>query len=153
MKNGDDARLAVGAARTRDAVAFNLEGTFGDGAFGEDRVEVGVEHDVVVVGAGFVRGAKTLARLRAEVDEFGRKAEFVVVTLHDFGDLGDALDRGGAAVDVYNFFEVLEIGFEHSSLHEKSLRAPPKKSFGGRNRIGSESIVVDPRSRGIAPRY
>ena len=111
MKNGDDARLAVGAARTRDAVAFDLEGTLGDGAFGEDRVEVGVEHDVVVVGAGLVRGAQALAGLGAEVDEFGRKAEFVIVTLHDFGDFRDAVDRGGAAVDVDDFFEVLEIRF------------------------------------------
>ena len=36
------------------------------------------------------------------------------MALHDFGDARDAVAGVAAAVDVDDFFEVLQIGFKHS---------------------------------------
>ena len=51
-----------------------------------------------MIGTGLVRGAKTLARLRAEVDEFGRKAEFVI---DDFGAETPAFMQGRRRRSLY----------------------------------------------------
>ena len=114
VEDGDDAGLAVGAARAVDRAVLDAERTLGDGAIRVDRVEMGVEHDVELFSARLVRGEETAAGLVAEVDEFGGEADFVIVALHDFGDARDAVAGVAAAVDVDDFFEVLQIGFKHS---------------------------------------
>ena len=109
MKNRNHARLAVAAAGTANAVAFNAEGALRDRAVREDRVEVGVEQEIKTLGAGLVGGKEAFPGLRSEVDEFGMKAHLVVMPLNDFGDPRDALGRGGAAVHVDDFLEILQI--------------------------------------------
>lgn len=119
VENRDDARLAVAAARTVDAVAFDLERTTLGFAFGEDRVEVGVEHDVVGRRFRLVGRENPLTRLRTEIDEFGVPTDRIEVSLHDVRDLRDAFDVGTAAIDVDDFGQILQISFEHGPLQEK----------------------------------
>ena len=95
------------------AVAVDGERTGRGRAVGEDRVEVGVHHDVVVARFGLVAGEKALADRGAEVDEFAGEADRLVVGLHDFGRAGDASGVGRAAVEVYQRSEVLEEVFKH----------------------------------------
>ena len=116
IENRHATGFAVQDTRAIGAITLDGHGTHGNSTGGEHRIQVSVQHDIVVGSIGLIRSKKTGTDLVAQVNEFGGKANAFVHALERFSHLLDAIDAGGAGIHVNDLFQVLQKFLNHQKF-------------------------------------
>ena len=113
VENGHATGFAVQDTRTIGTITLDRHRADSHGAGRENRIQVGVEHHVIVCGFGLVGSEKSGTDLVAQVNETGSKANAFVVLLERFSNLLHTFGASRAGVYVNDLFQVLEKFLNH----------------------------------------
>ena len=108
--------LAVQNARAVSAVTVDRHRTFSNRTGLENRIQVAVEHHVEAFGTRLVGSVNSGANVVSQVHQFCRKTDFFQMTNERLSNRLHTFDASRTAVNVNNFFEVLEILLNHWSI-------------------------------------